>query len=186
MIIALKEDNRVVLGMSCYDTLAQMSPKDLALAENQPVWKLKTVKNCYVGIKDNHYAGEILRCNEQIFKGLTDAKSVAEVIIPRIKKLLKDNHCLICGSDMPIEITIIKDNNIYFIDKFFVFNEKDEWVNGYHKDTLLGGIEGSKDIKSATERILSIMRVVSNLELFNGFPITIIDTKTHRRKVYYK
>ena len=46
MIVAIKKEDRVVVGMSICDGSVDMSSKDLALADNLPFWKVQGEKDC--------------------------------------------------------------------------------------------------------------------------------------------
>ena len=85
MIVAIKKEDRVVVGMSICDGSVDMSSKDLALADNLPFWKVKGEKDCYVFTEDLTYSSDLLRYNDYVFKGITDGRSIVEKVLPKMK-----------------------------------------------------------------------------------------------------
>ena len=67
MIIAIKRDGKVVVGISICDCSIDMTESDLALADNLPFWKVKGEKDCYVCTEDLTYSTDLLRYNDYVF-----------------------------------------------------------------------------------------------------------------------
>ena len=74
MFVAVKREDRVVVGITICDTYGDMTEKDLSLPDNIPFWKVKGEKNCYVCTDDINYSSDLLRYNDYVFKGVTDGK----------------------------------------------------------------------------------------------------------------
>ena len=118
MIVAVKKEDRVVVGISISDSFVEMAEKDLVLTENLPFWKVDKEKDCYVCTEDLCYSTDLLRYNSHIFKGITDGKSVIENVVPKMKILFEKNVCLTSDNDWHNQMLIIKGNKIFQCRRF--------------------------------------------------------------------
>ena len=89
MVIARKDGDRIVVGLTVADTLIDMTERDLSLIENIPFWKVKGEKKCYVFAEDLTFATDLLRFNDYVFKNITDGNSVITNVVPKIKELMR-------------------------------------------------------------------------------------------------
>ena len=184
MVVAVKKDNRIVVGVTVCDSLIDMTDKDLSLDENIPFWKVKGNKDCYVFAEDLTLATDLLRFNDYIFKDVTDGNSVIETVVPKMKELLSKYSQILNGKEWDSQLLIIKDNKMFTIGHYFTVSEVDEFAGLGYEQYLLGGLEESRD-KSLEESILFAVRNLNRMRCRNFFPLMLFDTKTKKRKVVF-
>ena len=92
MVVAIKKDDKISVGITVCDSLVDMTEKDLSLMENIPFWKVKGTKDCYVFAEDLTYGVDLLRYNDHIFKNITDGNSIIVDVVPQIKEILTENN----------------------------------------------------------------------------------------------
>ena len=186
MIVAIKKEDRVVVGMSICDGSVDMSAKDLALADNLPFWKVKGEKDCYVFATYLVYSADLLRYNDYVFKGITDGSSVVKKVIPKIKELLASHNLLVNDKEWRNQLLIIKGNKMFTADNFLLVKEVDDHIAmGIGESYLQGALDVTSELEP-TERILTSVRNTNRLTNRLLFPITIFDSKSKRKKVYYQ
>ena len=185
MIVAIKEEDKVVLGVGITDGSVDMTETDLALDENQPFWKVKGEKDCYVCTEDLTYATELLRYSDYVFRGITDGKSIIENVLPKIKELLSKHDRLLKDKEWHNQMLIVKGNKIFTISNFLCVSEVDEHVALGYARYIQGALDSTIDIEPV-ERILQSVRNTARLLNKALFPITVFDTKSKRKKVYYQ
>ena len=113
MVTAIKRDNNFVIGITSKDLFVDMTEKDVSILENLPFWKVKGVKNCYVFADGIDFPIELLRYNDYIFKGITDAKSVIKNVLPKIKEILDVYGCILERKRWDNQILILKDDKLF-------------------------------------------------------------------------
>lgn len=185
MIIAIKKEDEITVGISICDCSVGMSEKDLSLADNLPFWKVKGEKDCYVCTDYLNYATELLRYNDYVFKGISDGKSVIENVLPKIKELLSKHKQLINNKEWHNQLLIIKSGKIFRITNYFCVTEVDDYVALVNEGEVLGVLD-STETKQPKENILTAIRHLERMRNRTLFPITIFDNKTKKKKVYYK
>ena len=185
MLIARKDGDRIVVGLTLADSLIDMTDKDLSLVENIPFWKVKGVKDCYVFAEDLTFATDLLRFNDYIFKNITDGNSVITNVIPKMKEVLNKYSQIVNGKEWDSQLLIIKDNKMFTIDNYFTVTEVDEFVGVGYWGYLLGGLEESRD-KTIEESILFAVRNLNRMRSRNLFPLTLFDSKTKKIRVVFK
>ena len=185
MIVAIKKEDKVVVGMSICDGSIDMSSKDLALADNMPFWKVQGEKDCYVCTEDLTYSADLLRYNDYVFKGITDGKSVVEKVLPKMKELLGKRNLLVNDKEWHNQMLIIKGNKIFRITNYFCVSEVDDYTAMGYENYLQGSLDATSDFEP-TESILMSVRNTVRLSNRLLFPITIFDSKSKRKKVYYE
>lgn len=184
MIAATKRKDKIVIGVTICDNCRNMSTKDLALPDNLPFWKVKGEKACYVCTEDQRYSTDLLRYNDCVFKGITDGESILEKILPRIKDLLGKNDLLINNEEWHNQMLILKENRLFRIDNYFSVSEIDDHATLAFENYLQGALEETKHF-DPTESILASLKTLSRLTNRRFFPVTIFDSATKRKKVYY-
>ena len=184
MVIARKDGDRIVVGLTVADILIDMSERDLSLLENIPFWKVKGEKNCYVFAEDLTFATDLLRFNDYIFKNITDGNSVITNVVPKMKELLSKYSQIINGKEWDSQLLIIKDNKMFTIGHYFTVSEVDEFAGLGYEQYLLGGLEESRD-KPIKESILFAVSNINKMRCKNLFPLVLFDSKTKKRKIYY-
>ena len=185
MIVAIKKEDRVVVGMSICDGSVDMSSKDLALADNLPFWKVQGEKDCYVFTEDLTYSSDLLRYNDYVFKGITDGRSIVENVLPKMKELLGKNNLLVNDKEWYNQMLIVKGNKVFRITNFLCVSEVDDYAAMGFENYLQGSLDATSDLEP-TESILTSVRNTVRLTNRMLFPITIFDSKSKRKKVYYE
>lgn len=184
MVVAIKKDDRVVVGISVGDSLIDMTENDLALYENVPFWKVKGNKNCYVFAEDMKFSTDLLRYNDYIFKDVSDGKSVIETVMPRMKELLKKYGQTTEDTKWDSRLLIVKDNKTFIVDRYFSVDEADEYVGLGYESILVGGLEESKGLPPK-ESILFALKTFNRARNRNIFPLVLFDTKTKKKEVIF-
>ena len=184
MLLAVKRDNEIQVGLSVRDSLVDMTERDVSLLENIPFWKVKGVKDCYVFAEDLTYAVDLLKHSDYVFKNLTDAQSIIDSIIPKMKDLLAKHLRLLNGKEWDSQLLIVKDGKMYSIDHFFTVMEESQFVAFNYVGYLLGGLE-EFDENSPIDAILFATRKLKEIKNVNMFPLVTFNTKTKKVKTYY-
>ena len=185
MVVAIKKEDRVVVGLCVTDCLIDMTAKDLSLEENIPFWKVKGEKDCYVCLEDTTLSSDLLRYNDNVFKGVTDGKSIIEKVIPKMKELFYKHSCLIDGKEWNNQMLIIKGNRVFRVSNYFCVSEETDHVALGYERYFQGALDGI-ECEDPTETILTAVNSVSRLNNKLFFPLTIIDIKSKKRQVFYK
>lgn len=184
MLIARKDGDRIVVGLTVADSFIDMTERDLSILENIPFWKVKGEKNCYVFAEDLTFATDLLRFNDYVFKNVTDGNSIITNVVPKIKELLNKYSQTIDGKEWGSQLLIIKDNKMFTVGHYFTVSEVDEFVGFGFESYLLGGLEESRD-KPIEESVLFTVRNLNRMRRKNLFPLTIFDSKTKKKKVFF-
>ena len=185
MVIVVKENDIVTVGISVNECYKDMTDKDLTLKENVPIWKVNGTSGCYVIAEDTGFSIDLLRYADYIFKDVTDGDSVVTSVVPKMKELFNALDLIDKEGAWASRLIIIKNNNVFRIGNYFTVDEVDSQCVIGLADYVNGGLEEFKDLPP-TERILNSVRGLQQLRNRKIFPITIFDTKSKKRKVYYK
>ena len=185
MIIAVKKEDEIAVGISICDSSSDMTEKDLSLADNLPFWKVKCEKDCYVCTDDLSYATDLLRYNDYVFRGISDGKSIIENVLPKMKDLLSKNKQLIKNKEWQNQLLIIKSGKIFRITNYFCVTEVDDYTALAGEDIILGVLDNVANIEPK-DGILTAIRHLNRMKNRQLFPITIFDYKTKKKKVYYQ
>lgn len=184
MVVAVKKDDRIVVGVTVCDSLIDMTDKDLSLDENIPFWKVKGNKDCYVFSEDLTLATDLLRFNDYIFKDVTDGNSVIETVVPKMKELLSKYSRIIGKDEWDSQLLIVKGDKMFTIGHYFTVSEADNFVGLGYEPYLLSGLEETKDI-SAQESVLFSVRNLNKTKSKNLFPLVLFDSKTKKKEIFY-
>ena len=182
MVVAVKKEDKITVGVTICDSLIDMTDRDLSNIENIPFWK---VKDCYIFAEDLTYSVDLLRYNDQIFKNITDGNSIILEVVPRIKELLDKHSFVINGKEWDSQLLIVKGNKMFTIGHYFTVSEIDDFVGLGFDSYLMGSLMETSD-KPADESILFSVRNLNRMKGCNLFPVTLFNTETKKRKVYYK
>lgn len=185
MVVALKRDGQIVVGMTVCDDFIDMTEHDLALEGNIPFWKVKGVKDCYVFAEDLTLSTDLLRYNQWIFKDITDGQSIVENVVPKMKELLEGYARVLDGKEWDSQLLIIKGDKMYTIGHYFTVGECDESAGLGFEPYLISGLEESKDLPPK-ESVLFAVRNLCRMRCRNLFPLTLFDNKTKKSTIYYQ
>lgn len=184
MVIAVKKDEKIMVGSSICDGCTQMTDKDLVLDENIPFWKPKNTKNCYVFAEDACMETDLLRYNDEIFKGVCDFDSIIANVIPKMQALLRRYYLISEDKSWGSQLLIIINGTMVTIDHYFVVTKFKNFVSLGADYVMCGAIEEMQDA-SLEERM--IFAVKTTEQAFNKrlFPMVIRDMQTKKRKVVF-
>ena len=185
MVVALKNEDRILVGISICDSVIDMSENDLSLTENVTFWKVRGTKDCYVFVDGECISSDVLHYNDYIFKDITDCKSIITKVVPRMKKLLNQYSRVLKEESWERELLIVKRDKMFAINNYFIVREIEKSHACGKSKYLLGGLEESRD-ENPEENILFAVRNFCRMKNVNLFPLTMFDTKTKKKKVYYK
>lgn len=185
MVVAVKKEDGIVVGVSGRDGLADMTTRDYMLEENIPFWKVNGVKNCYVFADTGGFAVDMLQYNDWIFKDVTDGHSIVAKVVPRMKALLAEYGQVIENKQWEGQLLIVKDGKAFVIGRYFTVSEVDDVAAFCGDNYLLGGVEAARDLPE-TERILFAVRNLCAMKSKQLFPMMVFDSKTKKRKWYFE
>lgn len=184
MIVAVKRNGKIVVGISVGYNQSIMTGQELALEENIPIWKAKGSKNCHVFVEEATRSSDILRYSDNIFQGITDADSVIKKVVPKMQEALEEYSLFADRSKWESRMLILKDDKLLCVSPFFVVREEDEFVALGEDGYALGVLEATRD-KTLEQSILAVFETVKRETNKEVFPVVLFDGKTKRRKVVY-
>ena len=185
MIIAVKKENEIVVGITVCDSLVDMTEKDLSLTDNLPFWKVKGVNDCYVFAEDLTFSTDLLRYNNHIFKNINDGNSIISDVIPKMKELLGKYSRIIDGKEWDSQLLIVVGGKLFTIGHYFTVSEIDDFTGLGFEQYLIGGLNETKEYEPK-ESILFAVRNLNRMRSRNFFPILLFDAKTNKKKGYYQ
>ena len=185
MVIAVKRDDKIVVGLSACDSFINMSEKDLSLMENLPFWKVKGTSDCYVFAEELSLSVDLLRYNDYIFKNITDGNSIINNVVPKMKELLSKYSQVVDGKEWHNQMLIIKGNKLFTIGNYFTVSEADDFVAFSYEPYVIGGLSETCE-KEISESILFALRSLNRTRCKNLFPIMLFDYQTKKKKFYYR
>ncbi|MBE5731839.1 MAG: hypothetical protein E7353_02285 [Clostridiales bacterium] len=183
MVTAIKRDNNFIIGITSMDEFVDMTEKDKALLENLAFWKVKGVKNCYVFGNSIDFSIELLRHNDYIFKGVTDANSIMKNVLPKMKEILDAYGFILEGKRWNNQILILKDDRLFQVCYDFTVTEIDNFASLWYTDYVYGGLEESRDLPME-ESLLFAIRNVEKMRGIQLFPLMTFNSKTKKKKIY--
>ena len=185
MVVAVKKEDGIVVGISARDGLGDMTTRDYTLEENLPFWKVKGVKDCYVFADTSNFAVELLRYNDAIFKDVSDGHSIVANVIPRMKALWSEYGQVFDNKEWDGQLLIVKDGKGFVVGRYFTVSEVDDVAACWQQNYLLGGLEEASALPE-TERILFAVRNLRQMRSRELFPMLVFDSKTKKRKWYFE
>ena len=185
MLALKKTEEGAVLGFCTRDSLIDMTAGDLTLEENVPLWKVRGEKDLYVCTGDLTFASDVLRYDHSIFKGITDAESVLKNVVPKMKELLKEASLVSKDNRWEGPLFIIKGSRVFKISPYFTVNEIEGDTGVFYSNYIMGALEDAAEL-SPEEAILYAARTTSALTGKSWFPLVIFNTKTEKKRIYYK
>ena len=185
MVVAVKKEDGIVVGISGRDGLGDMTTRDYTLEENIPFWKVKGVKDCYVFADSSNFAVELLRYNDAIFKGISDGKSIVGNVVPKMKALWSEYGQVMDNKEWDGQLLIVKDGKAFVVGRYFTVSEVDDVAAFWQTNYLLGGLEEKRELPE-TERILFAVRNLCAMKSKHLFPMMVFDSKTKKKKWYFE
>ena len=184
MVIAKKTKDGVLVGISAVDSYIDMTIDDIMLEENQHFWKISDTENMYVFASHASRAVDVLRYNDEVFKGAVSGISVVKNVVPKMKEILDKQGLLIGGKEWDNQLIIINGKSIYKISRFFVASEEETFACVPRSPYAEGAIEETKG-ESDEKVILSVFKTTEEMNMRRLFPVTIFDVKKEKYTVYH-
>lgn len=183
MIIAIKENDSVVLGYSNRDLWLQLLESDHTDPENVAI---KYAENgTLFAFTYTDRASDILLYNDTLMETEINMKALIRDVVPFMKEELKDARCIKDGS-FGNALIIYQNGHLYDISPTFSVTEIDDYVcHGYRASYAQGILDLTKNMK-AKDRIIEAFSYFSRATNQNMFPLVITDTKTKKFKTVYK
>ena len=181
MIVAVKKNNNIVVGISTTDTYDGQTERDMLLQDNVPFWKVSGTDDCFVFADAPSYTTDVLRYNDDVFKGISDYNSLIMEVVPKMKELLAEKRCLTDKGLSDCTLIIVKGDKLFEITTKFLVKEEDEWTSSENKEAMAGAYEECKDL-SAEETVLFAYRNIL-WHNSNPFPLILFDATTKKKKI---
>lgn len=179
MIIAIKEDDRLVLGFSNRDLWLHLHDSDLTDEENVAVKYAKNGTLFACAYTDR--ASDLILHDPAILDAQIDVKGLVRNTVPHMKKKLEDSHCIKDGS-FRNTLTIYQNGHLYDVSPTFSVTEVDDCLcHGFNSAIAQGALDLTKEMKPE-DRIITTFSFFGRETNQNMFPIIITDTKTKEMK----
>lgn len=182
MYVAIKEQDKIHVGISYQKWMHDMSEQDALLSENVPMWKISGHKGWYVVCSRVNRVADILRY-KKIFEKEITFHSILQYTVPTIKKILKENDLMkedYCYN----EILIFNENRAYALDGYLCLRELQDFeVMDNREDIARGSIMFNCE-QSAKVRIREAFR---SLEMMRGtrcFPAIYINPASGEKETW--
>ena len=185
MIIAIKEKDKVVVGLSNNDGWVGFPNSDYIDPENVAIKFSDSGK--LFACADMNRRSDILLYDEEFLNKEITPKTIVRDIIPYIEKQLVKNDKPLDDDGRWRNALIICDNeNLYDIDPMLGFYEADDYVcHGYRVEPLKSVLDETTNL-SAEERIIKAVTFISELFKESLFPLIITDTKSKKFTYIYE
>lgn len=183
MFVAVKDNDRFLIGCTIRDTLDCMEYSDLVLEDNMPVWKVKGKKNVVVACGEIDFASTLLKYNKRLFDVEITDDGIFRELVPMMKRFL-DRFDLVDDKGHWDNELIIANNDISYIigPDFSVVKVDDYYCSAVYYNLVMGSLSTDK-VKPAKKRIIDACALVEKMKARKMFPLAIYDTKTRKRKI---
>ena len=185
MLIAIKKDDTIAVGASCADIYTDFTSQTCILDENVPFWKVRGEKDCYIASSSLEFAVDLMRYNNNIFKGITDAKSIISNVVPKMKDMLGFFDLIDEEGSWNELLLVIKGDKMFLINSYFFVEEIEMFGEVQGKRQFFSGAF-EKASGEPVQDVVSMARAFNALKGDKVFPLTVFDTKTKKKKVFYK
>lgn len=187
MIIAIKEEDKVVLAYSSFDGLFPVTCNDMANCENVGLWKVKGNPHTVMGCVFPSAESDAFRYEEKIFKGEINYDNLTDEIVPSMEEFAKDKEYIGDDKGRYEEFLIVQKGRLFHISSEHVITEIDSSV----VISLVGG-ELAMGVLYATEgeqtldRIRKIFEFTAHEKQYECYPISVMDTRTGKLRILNK
>ncbi len=188
MIIAVKENDRVVVASTITDSIERLSHNDFVNEDNRIIKINGDTIYCFSSV--GRYA-DLFLCDDKFFEFEVTPENIVKNIIPYMYQKVKQEKELGDGRwgelDWDNTLTIIKDNRIFDITPTFYFREEPEFV--CHGSGDIEYIEDSLENtrgKKAEERIRKAIDLYDNFGKSNLYPCIVVNSKDGKIQIWEK
>ena len=184
MIVAIKDKDKVVVGVTFYDMSFLMSQADCIDAENLPV-KILDNGNI-VGSSCCDVVSDAVLFDPDLSTFAMDYKGIVTKLIPHLKQKFEKLGALNKSNGFDNNFIICDNDNLIRVCSDFSVVECYEFACLGMGSSVMGTILTQTRHLSPEERILHAVSFVSKLYKEDAFPLAICDTKSKQFKYYYK
>lgn len=177
MIIAVKDNDRVIVGCSYSEIIISTEDGDYFNEENMPMAFLEDGK--FLVMSSPFRVSDILIYDDKFLSMEVSPKAIVKDTIPYIKQALKrNNYAISKNGNWNNAVTYVDGTRIYDIDPFFGFREVDDYVcHGLDVEAVISVMDSTEGL-SAEDRIIKAISFASKVKKWDLFPLIIVDTKT--------
>lgn len=180
LIIAIKEKDRVVIGADTQTTSGDVYIKCYS-PNNLKIWNVEKNNLVFAHCGNKRDSNIVKLIKDYEFDGELTFEAVVHSILPRIKKELDEYKYNVADEHGNLmfdsKFIVASKNNAFLIDSNGCVLEIENYIAvGNGEDEALLLLDFTKE-KKAEERIIEIIRAVSNRHLYVGSDVVIVDTK---------
>jgi len=187
LIIAIKQEDRVVVGYTTVDTWNCFTEQDSIDPENIAIKFTPSGKLIAFALPISR--ADIFMYDEEFDQMASTPKSIIKDMIPYIQRKLKENRKPLRKDGSWGNSVVICDNNsIYQVTPQLHFREEGDCLT-ISPSNITGTIKSVLDANAslpAEEQMVKVMQLVEKVHKHIMFPLVITDTKTQQFKVIYK
>lgn len=183
MLIAIKDDKEIKIGMTIKESYVNMEDADIFQKENVPYWTIKDKGICHIFADTLSFSVDLLRYKEDIFKDITDGMSIIKNVIPKIRKVLDEYLCYSGKNAWNNQLLIVKNKKMFLIDTNLIVIEVDNQIATDYEPYALGTLEEYKDLEK-DKRIIESYKIIEKMRNCKLFPIMLIDPKKEKIEYY--
>ena len=183
MIIAIKENERVVFGYTNRQAMTNLSLKDYIDDENVPMGFFEN--GCAFSFVTMNRQSDLFRYDEEFLKMEPTSKTIVREMLPYIKKKLRYVGAITDEGVWKNALVISDGEHIYGIDRELNFYEVDDYTtHSFTTDQITSCLDATEDWP-AEKRIIAAVSFVEELRGEKLFPLIIMDTKDKEKKYAY-
>jgi len=185
MYIAIKDKDSVKIGITMADDNIGTHPHDYTLEDNLPIWKIRGQKGCMVAVSSTCFAANILKINNSLFNFEINDENMFGGFASKLKDYLQVVDIVNSDEKWFSRLIITNGEVIYEVASDFTITKYTDYAISNKWERLVQGAIDKNVNEPIEDRIMSGFNVVDKTNGFNLYPISIYDTKTGKRKLYY-
>ncbi len=185
MLIAIKENDRVVVASLITDSLKRLTHNDFVNEDNRIVAIKDDIVYCFA--MAGRYADMFL-CDDKFFEFEVTPESIVKNFIPymfqRIKREKGLENSKWDDPNWENALVIVKDNRIFLITQTFYFKEESEFIcGGWDTVYIYGSLEATRGEK-AEERMRKAIALYENSDRSNLYPFVVVDSSDLKIQIW--
>ncbi len=186
MFVAVKNDDRFLIGCSVRDRNINVDESDLLLEDNIPVWKVRGKKGVLVACGECGFAATLLKYNDRLFNFEINDDEMFGDFVRRLKHFLYHFDVINDKGHWENELLLVKDDFAYVVASDFTVLKIVDYKSSNEMNRLTRGSLVHSEGEPAKKRIVDAFKLVGKMQNKELFPIAIYDSKTGKRKIVRK
>lgn len=186
MFVAVKNDDRFLIGCSVRDGNINVDESDLLLEDNIPVWKVRGKKGVLVACGECGFAATLLKYNDRLFNFEINDDEMFGDFVRRLKHFLYHFDVINDKGHWENELLLVKDDFAYVVASDFTVLKIVDYKSSNSWNRLTRGSLVHSEGEPAKKRIVDAFKLVGKMQNKELFPIAIYDSKTGKRKIVRK